>query len=68
MKELNQYQCEVCGTTYADPQVAIRCEASHILPKNIVNYKYDTYANKKYPEYITVKFLDGSIVLYKKEN
>lgn len=66
MIEHKNYQCEVCGATYADPQVAIRCERSHILPKNIVNYKYDTYANKRYPEYITVNFLDGSILLYKK--
>lgn len=66
MKEFNQYQCEVCKTMYADPQVAIRCERSHILPKKISNYKYDSYANKRYPEYITVNFLDGSIVLYRK--
>ena len=66
MKELNQYQCEVCKTMYADPQVAIRCERSHILPKKISNYKYDSYANKRFPEYITVTFVDGSILFYTK--
>lgn len=66
MIEYKNYQCEVCKTMYTDPQVAIRCERSHILPKKITGYKYDTCENKRYPEYIMVNFLDGSIVLYKK--
>ena len=66
MIEHKNYQCEVCGATYADPQVAIRCERSHILPKKISNYKYDSFVNKRFPEYITVTFADGSILLYKK--
>ena len=66
MIEHKNYQCEVCGATYADPQVAIRCERSHILPKKISNYKYDSFVNRRFPEYITVTFADGSILLYKK--
>jgi hypothetical protein len=66
MIEHKNYQCEVCGATYADPQVAIRCEKSHILPKKISNYKYDSFVNRRFPEYITVTFTDGSILLYKK--
>ena len=66
MKEFNQYQCEVCKTMYADTQVAIRCEMSHILTKKISNYKYDSFVNRRFPEYITVTFADGSILFYKK--
>lgn len=66
MTELKRYQCDICKELYADPQVAIRCEGSHILPKKITSYKYDTDTNKRYPQYIFVNFSDGSIVSYKK--
>lgn len=67
MKELNQYQCEICGIVYRDRLVAEKCEATHILPKAkkpITGYKF--YKEQKYPEYIMIEFEDGSVGRYKR--
>lgn len=67
MKELNQYQCEICGIVYRDRSAAEKCEAAHILPKAkkpIIGYKF--YKEQKYPEYIMIIFEDGSIGKYKR--
>ena len=67
MKELNQYQCEICGIVYRDQSAAEKCEAAHILPKarkSITGYKF--YKEAKYPDYVTIEFEDGSIGRYKR--
>lgn len=64
MKELNQYQCEICGIVYRDRLAAEKCEATHILPKKIIGYKF--YKEAKYPEYIMIEFEDGSVGRYQR--
>ena len=67
MKELNQYQCEICGIVYRDRLVAEKCEASHILPKSekpIVGYIY--HKEVKYPDYVIIEFEDGSVGRYQR--
>lgn len=67
MKELNQYQCEICGMRYWDRSVAKKCEATHILPKTkgaVDGYIY--YKEGEYPEYISIEFKDGTVGYYRK--
>ena len=67
MKELNQYQCEICGIVYRDRLVAEKCEASHILPKfrkPIIGFKFHKEA--KYPDYVMIEFNDGAVGRYKR--
>lgn len=63
MKELNQYQCEICGTVYKDRLIAEKCEASHILPQKIIGHKF---YKAKYPEYVNIEFEDGSVGRYQR--
>lgn len=64
MKELNQYQCEICGIVYKDRLAAEKCEAAHILPQKIIGYKF--YKERKYPDYVMVEFKDGSVGRYQR--
>lgn len=64
MKEFNQYQCEICGIVYRDRLIAEKCEATHILPKKIIGYKF--YKEAKYPEYVNIEFEDGSVGRYQR--
>lgn len=64
MKQLNQYQCEICGIVYRDRLAAENCEAAHVLPQKITGYKF--YKERKYPEYIMIEFEDGSVGRYQR--
>ena len=64
MKELNQYQCEICGIVYRDRLAAEKCESAHVLPQKITEHKF--YKERKYPEYIMIEFEDGSVGRYQR--
>lgn len=68
MKQVNLYQCETCGTQYADKQMAAFCEENHKMPVTFEATKYISIKNDKsgYPVVITVKFTDGMYLKYKK--
>jgi len=70
MKEVNLYlyQCEFCKKQYKNEIDAQNCEKNHKIPNSIENLKYVPYNNDKsgYPEIITMKFMDGSSIRYKK--
>lgn len=40
MKEVKLYQCEVCGTRYADKLKAKECEKYHATGLEIIDCKY----------------------------
>lgn len=66
MKEINLYQCEICGTQYASSNKAQECEKSHKTFQEIESVKYRSMvANPDgYPDKITVVFSDNKRVTY----
>ena len=69
MKELTQYQCEICGTLYADATHCQECEDAHVEVSSLYGYRYvpvNQGPNSKYPVSITVQMRDGSLIVYKR--
>ena len=69
MKEINLYQCEVCGTNYADEEKALECEAFHIAVGNVIQYKYNAKGmgpESKYPHAVVVRMEDGKDLVFKR--
>jgi len=66
LRELKLYQCEICGTQYADKINAKTCEESHKIPKKILGCKYLSYKQNQlgYPQKISIVFEDGKVVEY----
>ena len=68
MKMNTRYQCEFCGTEYADKNNCKKCENNHKKNLKIVSKKYIAFKGDEtgYPSKIDVEFEDGKIVTYKK--
>lgn len=68
MKNLQQFQCEICNTIYRPKTECINCEKkSHNAPVKIANVKYNSYKNDgAYPQYIEVKMSNNETIRYKK--
>ena len=68
MKELNLYQCEICGTKYGNKSMCINCEKSHVKDLVIVGSRYLSIGqdNSGMPVSITVKGKDGKNYIYKR--
>ena len=68
MREISQYICEICGTSYSDRDEAIECEQSHKNMRGIVEKKYQPFTVDRsgYPLKICAEFTDGKRVWYKK--
>lgn len=66
MKELKQFQCEICKTIYADMEECKECEGSHRKAKSIVRqyFRPQQDGGLKYPYRIVVEMEDGSSVFY----
>lgn len=62
MKNLKLYLCEICGTIYNDKKKATDCENSHKPWNDIIDYSYK--ANSKYPETLTIAFVDNHKIIY----
>ena len=45
MKELKMYQCEVCGTQFADKKKAEECEHKHRKVIKMISAKYRPYTS-----------------------
>lgn len=68
MKEQVLYQCEICGTKYSSRKMAEECEAYHKIPKSVEAIKYRSLkGGGLVPDYVQVKFTDGSVARYKHE-
>ncbi|MBP3772441.1 MAG: hypothetical protein J6I53_07110 [Treponema sp.] len=67
MKKVELYVCEVCGTQYKEKIKCSECEKSHVLPTQIIGWKYmpKTF-NGGYPIRITVRMADGKDITYKR--
>jgi len=66
MKEIVYYQCEACGTQYADQESAQECERTHLALITIVSK--DFFSKQKYPYKITLKFGDNQEKEYYSES
>ena len=66
MKEIKLFECEFCKKQYPNEDLCIECEEYHMLPQEIVKFKYDKYALVKYPNTITVLMSDGQEIVYNK--
>lgn len=66
MKELKMYQCEVCGTQFADKKKAEECEHKHRKVIKMISAKYRPYTSAKdgIPDNIIVEFDDGNKIRY----
>ncbi len=61
MKELKQFQCEICKSIYSDSETCKKCEDSHCQAKSIVSqyFRPQKYNGSEYPYRIVVKMEDG---------
>ena len=68
MKELKLYQCELCGTKYADRNQAKKCERYHTKDIEIVKCKYRgmNECEDRFPVHIWVQSKDGREAMYKR--
>lgn len=62
MKEIKQYQCELCGHIYETEQEAEECEARHCKIKRLLKADYADW--KKTPYVIYVEMEDGRTMCY----
>lgn len=68
MKQLQKYQCEICGTEYAEKKVAEMCEKNHKKPLEIWGTRDlpKSMNGAGYPISIEVRMSDGVIITYKR--
>ena len=69
MKQVNYYQCETCGTNYADADRCRECEAFHVTVVGEPVYKYNSKGmgpESKYPHAVIVKMADGKQLTFKR--
>lgn len=66
MREIKQYQCEICGAVYDTVEAANDCEHVHIHVEAIEKelYSFGTV----YPNYLDVRMSNGSLLGYKLSN
>lgn len=67
-KLINQtvYKCEICGRVYDEADKAFECEKSHAFELPIGKMTDGSNPLGSYPKFITMKFFDGQILIYKR--
>lgn len=70
MKKIELFECELCNAQYNLEADAKKCEAWHVLPKEIVGSQAIAMRvgneGDKYPKTINVMMADGRILTYKR--
>ena len=68
MKELKLYQCEICGTRYADKNEAKKCEKYHVKDFEVVkpDYRGMNECAGTFPVKIWLRSKDGLEVMYRR--
>ena len=70
MKKIELFECELCRAQYGSESDAKKCEAWHVLPKEIVGSRAIAMRvgneGDKYPKTINVSMSDGKILTYKR--
>ena len=72
MTERKLYRCDVCGTEYATPDVAQKCEKYHVAPmtgKGKIKGLYKCMNQggcDQYPFKVLVTMSDGKLVEYRR--
>lgn len=58
------YQCECCGMLHTTKANAEKCEANHIIVKEVKEHVYDFTDKSKYPMTIKCEMSNGKVVSY----
>ena len=58
------YKCEICGRLYDDEETANKCEEMHAPQLPIAKLVEDDWPGR-YPEFVTIKFTDGKLLIYR---
>lgn len=68
MKEKKLYECEICGTIYAERHKAQSCEELHKTKLKIKDYRFRPYSEDEsgFPVTITVVDDEGHTKVYKR--
>lgn len=68
MKELNLYQCDICGTQFAHKDLCQKCEQGHVQQIEIIKIRYLPITQDKsgMPTTITLTGPDGKHYVYKR--
>ena len=69
MRQVTQYQCEICGTMYNDVDKCEACENGHVAVNQVQSYRYipiNQGANSKYPVSVTILMEDGTTATFKR--
>lgn len=69
MKEITQYQCEMCGSTFDTASACEECENFHIIRDHVVQYKYNPKSmgpESKYPYAVVLEMEDGKQLTFKR--
>nr|DAE93167.1 MAG TPA: C2H2 type zinc-finger protein [Caudoviricetes sp.] len=68
MKEIKLYQCDVCGTKYAEKLKAKECEKYHAKDLEITtrDYRGMNEGTGKFPVKIWVRSKDGTEIMYRR--
>ena len=68
MKEIKLYQCDVCGTKYAEKLKAKECEKYHAKDLEITtrDYRGMNEGTGNFPVKIWVRSKDGTEIMYRR--
>ena len=58
------YKCEVCGRLYEEAEAANKCEEMHAPQLPIAKLVEDDWYGR-YPEFVTIKFTNGKLLIYR---
>ena len=67
MKEVTQYQCEICKHLYRTKEEAEKCERSHVTPVSValpLNFKRPVDESYGYPHIVIVTMDNGDTAEY----
>ena len=59
------YKCEICGRVYDESDKAFECEKSHAFELPIGKMIDGSNPLGSYPKFITIKFYNGKMFIYK---
>ncbi len=63
MTELNRWKCDICGTVHENKADCVKCEEGHA---GVCGVEYAQYSSgENYPHCVTVKFNNGTRLIYK---
>jgi hypothetical protein len=65
--------CGLCGFRWQSQEEKMKCFGSHAIPERCIDVKYKRGSGdkitpeKNYPDFVTIKFNDGAVLIYKND-